>query len=120
MKRLLVVLALVTLVTPAAAEARKPRVSEFRWAFRRFRAAHPDVTAFIPWNEANPPKQPTWKRPAMAARYYNAMRSECAWCRLVAGDVLDTPGMTKYTKRYKRFLMEKPRIWGMHNYGDAY
>jgi hypothetical protein len=97
-----------------------PPLSRYRWAFRRFREAHPDVTAFIPWNEPNHPKQPTWKRPDMAGRYYNAMRAECLWCRIVAGDMLDTPGMTRYTEKYQRALREKPRIWGLHNYGDAY
>ncbi|HEX2087768.1 MAG TPA: hypothetical protein VHF89_18935, partial [Solirubrobacteraceae bacterium] len=97
-----------------------PGLSRYRWAFRRFREAHPDVTTFIPWNEPNHPKQPTWKRPDMAGRFYNAMRAECAACTLVAGDVLDTPGMTRYTEKYQRMLRERPRVWGMHNYGDAY
>lgn len=97
-----------------------PTLSAYRWAFRRFRWAHPDVTAFIPWNEPNHPKQPTWRRPDMAGRFYNALRAECAACRLVAGDMLDTPGMTRYTEKYQRVLGERPRIWGMHNYGDAY
>ena len=97
-----------------------PGLARYRWAFRRFREAHPDVTAFIPWNEPNHPKQPTWKRPRAAARLYNAMRAECRRCRIVAGDMLDTPGMTRYTERYKRALRGRPRIWGLHNYGDAY
>jgi polysaccharide biosynthesis protein PslG len=97
-----------------------PTLSQYRWAFRRFREAHPDVTAFIPWNEANHPKQPTWKRPDMAGHFYNAMRAECPACRLVAADVLDTPGMTRYVEKYQRVLREQPAIWGMHNYGDAY
>src|SRR5687768_9355155 len=97
-----------------------PPLSRYRWAFRRFREAHPDVTAFVPWNEPNHPKQPTWRRPDMAGRFYNAMRAECAACRIVAGDLLDTPGMTRYTEKYQRVLLERPRIWGLHNYGDAY
>jgi hypothetical protein len=97
-----------------------PTLSAYRWAFRRFREAHPDVTAFIPWNEPNHPKQPTWKRPDMAGRYWNAMNAECPACRIVAGDMLDTPGMTRYTEKYQRVLRARPRIWGLHNYGDAY
>lgn len=97
-----------------------PTFSQFRFAFRRFREQHFDVKTFIPWNEPNHPKQPTWKRPDMAARYFNAMRIECPDCTIVAGDVLDTPGMTKYVKRYKRFMSRKARVWGMHNYSDAY
>jgi hypothetical protein len=56
----------------------------------------------------------------MAGHFYNALRAECPACRLVAGDVLDTPGMTRYTEKYQSVLREKPAIWGMHNYGDAY
>ena len=37
-----------------------------------------------------------------AGRLYNAMRAECPKCRIVAGDMLDTPGMTRYTERYKQ------------------
>jgi hypothetical protein len=56
----------------------------------------------------------------MAGHFYNALRAECRACRIVAGDMLDTPGMTRYTEKYQRVLSERPRIWGMHNYGDAY
>jgi hypothetical protein len=97
-----------------------PTLSQYRWAFRRFREMHWDVDAFIPWNEPNHPKQPTWKRPDMAGRFYNAIRVECPACRIVAGDVLDTPGMTRYVEKYQRVLRDTPRLWGMHNYGDAY
>lgn len=99
---------------------RAPTLSQFRWAVRRFRQQHWDVRHFIAWNEPNHPKQPTWKRPRMAARYYNMLRAECRRCTIVAGDVLDTPGMTRYVEAYKRSLSSRPRVWGMHNYGDAY
>ena len=97
-----------------------PNISRFRWAFRRFRALHPRVKAYIPWNEPNHPKQPTWRRPEAAGRLYNAMAAECPKCTIVAGDMLDTPGMTRYTERYRSVLHPRPRVWGLHNYGDAY
>ncbi|HEV2811625.1 MAG TPA: hypothetical protein VGW10_00115 [Solirubrobacteraceae bacterium] len=99
---------------------RLPTLSQYRNAFMRFREMHWDVEAFIPWNEPNHPKQPTWRRPDMAGRFYNAIRAECPQCTVVAGDVLDTPGMTRYVEAYQRVLLEEPRVWGMHNYGDAY
>ena len=99
---------------------RLPPIGSYRWGFRRFLRAHPQVRHFIPWNEPNHPKQPTWKRPGMAARYHNAMRAECPRCTILAGDVLDTPGMTRYTEAYQRVLATRPRVWAMHNYGDAY
>jgi hypothetical protein len=97
-----------------------PTVSQFRHAVRRFREQHWDVTDFIAWNEPNHPKQPTWKRPDLAARYYNMLRAECPGCTIAAGDVLDTPGMTRYVEKYKRHLTSRARVWGMHNYGDAF
>ena len=97
-----------------------PTLSQFRNAFMRFQEMHWDVDTFIPWNEPNHPKQPTWKRPDMAGRFYNAIRAECEHCTIVAGDVLDTPGMTRYTEKYQAVLKEEPEVWGMHNYGDAY
>jgi hypothetical protein len=97
-----------------------PTLSQYRNAFMRFQEMHWDVDTFVPWNEPNHPKQPTWKRPDMAGRFYNAIRAECPSCTIVAGDVLDTPGMTRYTERYQRVLKEEPKVWGMHNYGDAY
>ena len=97
-----------------------PDLVSYRDAFLRFVYEHPDVRHYIPWNEPNHPKQPTWKRPDMAARFYNVMRAECPGCTIVAGDVLDTPGMTRYVEAYKRHLRSRARVWGMHNYGDAY
>ena len=99
---------------------RLPPIIKYRWAFRRFLRAHPSVRHYIPWNEPNHPKQPTWRRPDMAGRFYNAMRAECPRCTIVAGDVLDTPGMTRYVEAYQSVLKRRPRVWGMHNYGDAY
>ena len=99
---------------------RLPTLSQYRNAFMRFQEMHWDVDTFSPWNEPNHPKQPTWKRPDMAGRFYNAIRAECAHCTIVAGGVLDTPGMTRYVEKYQRVLKEEPKVWGMHNYGDAY
>jgi hypothetical protein len=48
------------------------------------------------------------------------LRAECPGCTIAAGDVLDTPGMTRYVEAYKRHLTSKVRVWGMHNYGDAF
>jgi len=97
-----------------------PSLLAYRLAFARFLRAHPGVRHFIPWNEPNHPKQPTWKRPRAAGRLYNAMAAECPKCTIVAGDMLDTPGMTRYTERYRNVLNPRPRVWGLHNYGDAY
>ena len=72
-----------------------------------------------PWNEINHASQPTARAPARAAEYYNVVKKECEGCTVLAGDVLDQAGMTRYVAAYRRHLDGTPRIWGLHNYADA-
>lgn len=96
-----------------------PSVSEYRAAFRAFRRRFPQVRVFAPWNEINHVSQPTSDAPRRAAEYYNAMKAECPACVVLAGDVLDQPGMVRYLREYQRHLDGTPAIWGLHNYADA-
>jgi hypothetical protein len=96
-----------------------PSVAEFRTAFRAFHKRYPQVDTYAPWNEINHVSQPTSRDPARAAEYYNVVRAECDDCTVVAGDVLDQPGMTRYVAAYRRGLDGSPKIWGLHNYADA-
>lgn len=96
-----------------------PSVAEFRRAFRAFRERYPKVRVYASWNEINHASQPTHDRPERAADYYNVVKSACDGCTVLAGDVLDQPGMARYVKRYRRHLDGAPRIWGLHNYADA-
>lgn len=96
-----------------------PSVAEFREAFREFRKLFAEVRAYAPWNEINHSSQPTSKAPKRAAEYYNVVKSECRGCTVLAGDVLDQAGMTKYLTSYKRHLEGEPSIWGLHNYSDT-
>lgn len=98
---------------------RLPTVDEFRAAFRAFRARYPDVRLYAAWNEINHSSQPTHRSPARAAAYFNVVRAECPSCTVVAGDVLDQPGMMRYVERYRRHLAGEPAIWGLHNYNDV-
>jgi hypothetical protein len=98
---------------------RLPSVAEFRADFRAFRKRYPQVRVYAPWNEINHASQPTSRAPARAAEFYNVVRSECRDCTVLAGDVLDQPGMTRYLGEYHRHLDGAPRIWGLHNYADA-
>ncbi|MEA2154341.1 MAG: hypothetical protein QOE11_481 [Solirubrobacteraceae bacterium] len=98
---------------------RLPSVAEFRAAFRAFRKRYPQVTIYAPWNEINHASQPTSRNPERAAEYYNVVRSECSACTVLAGDVLDQPGMVAYLQRYRSRLAGTPRIWGLHNYSDT-
>jgi len=96
-----------------------PTVQEFRSAFRAFRKRYPQVRVYAPWNEINHNSQPTYKAPGRAAEYYNVLAAECDGCTVLAGDVLDQPGMTRYIERYRERLDGTPKIWGLHNYADA-
>jgi hypothetical protein len=98
---------------------RLPSVAEFRRDFRAFRKRYPQVRVYAPWNEINHASQPTSRSPARAAEYYNVVARECDGCTVLAGDVLDQRGMTRYLAAYRRKLDGTPRIWGLHNYADA-
>jgi hypothetical protein len=95
-----------------------PSMSLYRKSFRLLRERYPWATDYSAWNEANHPTQPTSKKPKLAARYYNALRKDCRSCTIVAADVLDSPDMVTWVKKFKRYA-PSARIWGLHNYKDA-
>jgi hypothetical protein len=97
---------------------RLPSVPQLLQSFALLRWRYPDVRDFGVWNEANHKTQPLAHNPRMAARYYNAMRSACRRCSIVAADVLDDPEMPAWIRTFKRYA-HHPRLWGLHNYRDA-
>jgi len=97
---------------------RLPSRSQYRRTVRILRKRYPWVRTMSAWNEANHHTQPTYDRPRRAAQYYNIMREECRGCRIVAADVLDGKNMLPWLAVFKRYA-KRPRIWGLHNYGDA-
>ena len=109
----------VTLAHSRVHPKRLPSVEEYRAAFRAFRKRYPQVRTYAPWNEINHASQPTARSPRRAAEYYNVVKEECPDCTVLAGDVLDQPGMSAYLKRYRRHLDGAPAIWGLHNYADT-
>jgi hypothetical protein len=96
-----------------------PSTREFESEFVRFRERYPDVRDWIVWNEANHPLSLTASRPRRAARFFDAVARNCAGCRVVAADVLDIGGMAEWVDAFKRHARARPRIWGLHNYGDV-
>ncbi|HZO35913.1 MAG TPA: hypothetical protein VFB41_03440 [Solirubrobacteraceae bacterium] len=96
-----------------------PSPERFRYEFRRFRAMFPWVKTFATWNEANLCGEPTCNRPELVAGYYNAIRSECPSCKILAAEVLDMPNMTSWVKRFRRKARVEPKYWGLHNYLDV-
>ena len=96
-----------------------PTPGRLRREFEAFRRRWPLARTFVTWNEANHCSQPTCNRPQLAAAYFDALRSSCPTCTVVAADVLDTPDMVAWLKAFKRQVRHRPRIWGLHNYIDA-
>ena len=88
-----------------------PSIAAYRKSFRLVRERYPFVSDYTAWNEANHTAQPTAKSPRLAARYYNAMRSDCRSCTIVAADVLDTRDMVAWVKKFKKHA-KKPAHLG--------
>src|SRR3954463_6808356 len=107
-----------SLRTPELAKV-APTPRHFEREFKRFRARYPSVRDWLVWNEANHPASPTARRPRRAARLFDAVARNCRGCHVVAADVLDISNMTWWVTRFRRFARHVPRIWGLHNYGDA-
>jgi hypothetical protein len=96
-----------------------PTARQFERQFKGFRKRYPWVRDWLVWNEANHPGSLTAKRPRRAAQLFDAMARNCRGCRVVAADVLDTPNMAAWVAKFRRAARHTPRIWGLHNYGDA-
>ena len=96
-----------------------PTPRRFERQFKRFRARYPWVRDWLVWNEANHPGSQTARRPRRAAQLFDAVARNCRGCQVVAADVLDTRNMARWVQRFRRYARHAPRIWGLHNYGDA-
>jgi hypothetical protein len=96
-----------------------PSQRRFARAFAGFRKRFPWVRDWVVWNEANHPGALTAKRPRRAAQFFDAVVKRCRRCNVVAADVLDTPGMVSWVTRFRHYAKHRPKIWGLHNYGDA-
>ena len=104
--------------------AHLPSVAEYRRSVgalvRRYRRL--GVREWGAWNEVNHKTQPTWKSPKRAAQYFKTMRALCRGCKIVALDILDQAGATRYIQRFYRALGSSrrfARIVGIHNYSDT-
>jgi hypothetical protein len=97
---------------------RIPSLKAYLRSFRTVRSRYPFVREFSAWNEPNAKEQPFARKPALAARYFNALRSACRRCTIVAGDINDGKNMTSWLAAYKR-RVRGAKVWGLHNYKDA-
>jgi hypothetical protein len=100
-------------------ELKAPSRLQFIREFRKVRRRFPEVKTFQTWNEGNHGTQPIWKKPGLAASYYNAMRRTCPECTVTAPSVLDAPNMTGWIQAFKRKTRYPVRIWAIHNHIDA-
>ena len=100
---------------------RAPSTKAYKKAFLAFDKAFPWVKTYSAWNEINHKSQPTFKSPKKAAGYYNVLRkyTKKKKFRAMAADILDTGNMARYLSSLKRHLKGKPKLWGLHNYGDV-
>jgi len=95
-----------------------PSLKAYVKGFKQFRKRFPKVREFSPWNEPNAVEQPFYRKPAKAARYFNALRRACRKCTIIAGDVKDGKTMVPYLRTYKK-KVRGAKIWAVHNYKDA-
>lgn len=100
-------------------EKMRPTPTALQRQFRRLRVNFPWAREFVTWNEPNHCSQPLCRRPELAGRYFDALSRSCPDCTIVAAEVLDTPNMRSWVRRFRAAAQHEPRIWGLHNYVDA-
>jgi hypothetical protein len=100
-------------------ELKAPTRLQFIREFRKFRKRYPEIKEFQTWNEANHGTQPVWKKPGLAATYYNSMRRTCPECLITAPSVLDAPNLRWYITNFKRKARYRVKVWALHNHIDA-
>jgi hypothetical protein len=102
-----------------------PTVAQYSTAFLEFRKLYPWVTQFVTWDEANFYGEPTSTHPGRAARYYEALRSDCPTCTILAPDLLDmndrryaVPEL-EYARELMADLPSAPTYWALNDYVGA-
>jgi hypothetical protein len=98
---------------------RVPSVRVFTREFKKYKKRYPWQKEWLTWNEANHCGQPTCHKARRVARFYNNIRHNCYGCTVVAADVLDTPTMPAWVRKFRRTARNDKVIWGLHNYIDA-
>jgi hypothetical protein len=102
---------------------RAPSVKSYTKAFKAFDKKFPWVKTYSAWNEINHKSQPTFKKPKLAAQYYNALHKTAkkGKYRVMAADLLDNGGISisRYLRSMRPHLKGSPTLWGLHNYGDV-
>ncbi len=102
-------------------KCKAPSARAYRKQFKAFDKQFPWVRTYSAWNEVNHESQPTYRKPRLAVRYYEVLRRQARKrnFKLMAADMLDISNMRRYLKKFMRKAKGKPRLWGLHNYGDV-
>jgi len=113
----------------ASKQAHLPSVAQYRGEVRRLVQyfGRLGVREFGTWNEANHASEPTYRSPTRAAQFfeelYRTVKGGCRSCTVIALDVLDQAGVTRYIRSFYRALSpawrRRASIVGIHNYSDV-
>ena len=98
---------------------RVPSVRVFTREFLKYKKRYPWQKEWLTWNEANHCGEPTCHKPERVARFFNNIRHNCYGCTVVAADVLDSPTMKPWIRKFRKVARNDKVIWGLHNYIDA-
>jgi hypothetical protein len=104
--------------------AKLPKLSRYKSDVRRLvkRYRAKGVKEWGARNEANHDSQATYRSPKRAADEFKIVRSACKGCTIIALDVLDQAGATRYMQRFYKALGSSRRyakVVGIHNYSDV-
>ena len=115
-------------------QCKRPSTAEYEANIKAFLLTFPQVKTFAAWNEANHNTQPTYKSGKYAAQFARSAEKVCQEiarkCKIVVLDLLDQAdnvkaskptfrGVAKYVKAFKKTYKKKPKLCGLHTYGDA-
>jgi hypothetical protein len=105
---------LVTFDRSPRRPAYNPTPAQLAGALEGLRKRYPFLKDVSTWNEVN-----INKRPELVARWYLALRKACPTCTILGADLLDRQNIAGWAQRFVRAAGRTPKVWGLHNYGDA-
>lgn len=96
-----------------------PTVAQYTTAVKAFIRDFPQVKLFTAWDEPDWMYRSLYRKPALAAAYFNALVQACRGCTVVAGDVhLPASVLGGWLRAYKKGLRYRPAAWALHDYID--
>jgi hypothetical protein len=102
-----------------------PTVAQYSKAFVKLHALYPWVSEFITWDEANFYSEPTASNPQRVVDYYDAIRSACPHCTVLAADLLDIDNPryavpeVEWARAFIADAHTQPAYWALNDYVGA-